>query len=813
MEHMSEDNQIIHDLQGALKEKIMSVPESERLALLESMIDQSIKDMKDDFMAYAIYVLILRALPDVRDGFKSVHRRILYAMHTLGARPESKTLKSARIVGDIIGKYHPHGDTAVYEAMVKMTQDFYLRVPLIKGQGNFGSIDGDSPAAMRYSEAKLNHLGMLSLGSALNHDSVDYRPNFDETLNEPEVLPAEIPNLIINGASGIAVAIVSEFMPHNLKEVLNACIALLNKKKGMYKTTSVPDLIFKHVQGPDFPTGGIAISPEGSLREAYMTGRGLTYSRARIEIEQLPKGKYQLVITELPYGVLKAPFVKDTGDFINPDPNDEEAKKKNSKKKSLALLFANIEDQSDKHGIRIVLTPSSKDLDPEELIMHLYSVTSLQTTIQINHNALVTVPSIDEDGNPEMLMRPRQIPLPDAFETFLDFREHTLIRQFKYKLNKIDARLHILEGLILAINNIDAVIKIIRWDDTPSETLMKTFSLSELQVEAIVSMRLMAIQALRVDDTLKEQARLIVEKDGFEQLLGNDELRIDYMITRFKEIIKKHGDERRTVIETGSYKARTINPKNTVPKEPATVMITKRDWVKFLKGRDPDLSKTKMFPGDEIKKAIPCFTNETAVFIGKTGKAYSTIVAKMPNARTEGKSIGALFNMGDDKIVDMFVADQAAVYFVATNKGFAMRMPGDTFVSAASKGKQVITMAEADTLFMTKLNKDIENAYVLFMSNEKRAGLIKLDEFKTIPKGKGVKSISMKGDEQVVSAVVTEIKDGKVFFNGENINLDYESLLTGQGKTPKKIDTRVFKRILELVTDNKCLISTMLMKK
>lgn len=770
------------------------VTEEER----EKLVEKSILQFKSDYREYAIYSIVHRAVPDIRDGLQPVHRRILYSMAKLGCRPNAATMKSARIVGDVIGKYHPHGDSAVYDAMVRMAQPWSMRYEIIHGQGNFGSIDGDSPAAMRYTEAKLSKFGDLSLGKELNMGAVDFVDNYDGKMKEPTILPVEVPYLLLNSNTGIAVGIAVDFLPHNFKEVMEACIAVMKKRTGMYANKSVESLVLSRIQGPDFPTGGIVVSQENALRDAYRTGRGTIALRAKIEVEQLPRGEWQLVVTELPYGVQKEGFIIDIANYINMAFDEKKNKRggkkgkdkpvtsKNSKKATLGLLIEDIADESEKNNIRIVIKPKSKTMNPDDLIMHLFSVTNLQITVKVNMNALV------HNGQ-----RPKQVSLFECIERFLDFRESVIIKASRFRLGKVEARIHILEGLMIAIDNIDKVIHIIRTEDDPESVMMKEFNLSEVQVEAIVEMRLKRLKKLGMDDVKKELAQLKEEQKTLISLISDDNFRTEHMINRFKELIKLFGDERRSEITFGSIKAKTMDATNTIPREPATAVITKKGWVKFIKGKDADVSKTKLVEGDSVLSTHSGYTNDNIIFIGQSGRAYTMPVANLPSGRTEGKHVGAFFDMAGDRLMAAFIAEPEKLYLFVSDLGYAVKIRGKSFFSSMKKGKQMITTGgKVSNLFISPLEDEGAESSLVVTSDGKIA-VVPLDEIPELPKGKGNKLVSLTGDAKIKHTRTCIVQEENLYIDGENAKVDLGSVSIARARVCKKIDTRVFNRLVK----------------
>ena len=518
----------------------------------EKIIQINIEDeMKSAYIDYSMSVIVSRALPDVRDGFKPVHRRVLYGMQDLGVYSNRPYKKSARIVGEVLGKYHPHGDSSVYDTMVRMAQDWSLRYPLVDGQGNFGSVDGDSPAAMRYTEARLKKISEEMLDD-LDKETVDFRPNFDDSLNEPSVLPTKIPNLLVNGASGIAVGMATNMAPHNLSEVIDGTIAYIGDNN------IEDEELLKHVKAPDFPTGGIIYGYEG-VRNAFLTGKGRIVMRGKAEIEENNSGKEQIIVTEIPYQVNKADLIRKTAELVN-DKRIEG--------------ISDLRDESDRNGMRIVFE-IKRDAIANVVLNKLFKYTSLQTSFSVNNICLVK-------GRPELLN------LKSMIANFVDFRHEVVVRRTQYELNKAEERAHILEGLIIASDNIDEVIEIIKGSASPDkakENLAKRFNLSDIQTRAIVDMRLRQLTGLEQDKLRAEYDELMKTIADLKDILANESRRMDIIKTELLEIKEKYGDERRSIIE---YSASEMRIEDLIADEEVVVTISHADISK-----EPALLNTK----------------------------------------------------------------------------------------------------------------------------------------------------------------------------------------------------------------------------
>ena len=510
----------------------------------ERIIPVSIEDeMKTAYIDYSMSVIVSRALPDVRDGLKPVHRRVLYGMQELGVRSNSSYRKSARIVGDVLGKYHPHGDSSVYDTMVRMAQDWSLRYPLVDGQGNFGSVDGDSPAAMRYTEARLKRAAEELL-SDLDKDTVDFSPNFDDSLEEPTVLPTRIPNLLVNGAAGIAVGMATNMAPHNLTEVINGTIAYIDNKD-----IDIEGLM-EHVKAPDFPTGGTIYGYEG-VKDAFHNGKGRIVMRGKATIEEIRENREAIIVTEIPYQVNKADMIQKTAGLVN---------------EGRIEGISEIRDESDRKGMRIVYE-IKRDAIPNVVLNKLYKYTALQTSFSVNNIALV-------NGRPQVLN------LKDLIVHFVDHRHDVVVRRAQYELKKAEERAHILEGLIIASDNIDEVIALIRSSKSPDEArekLMKKFKLSEIQSKAIVEMRLRQLTGLEQDKLRAEYDNLLKTIEDLKDILNREERRMDIIKTELEEIKAKYGDERRSTIE---YSANEMRIEDLIPNEEVAVTISHAGYIK-----------------------------------------------------------------------------------------------------------------------------------------------------------------------------------------------------------------------------------------
>jgi len=652
----------------------------------ERIIQINIEDeMKSAYIDYSMSVIVSRALPDVRDGFKPVHRRVLYGMQDLGVYSNRPYKKSARIVGEVLGKYHPHGDSSVYDTMVRMAQPWSLRYPLVDGQGNYGSVDGDSPAAMRYTEARLRKISEEMLAD-LEKETVDFRPNFDESLQEPSVLPSKIPNLLVNGASGIAVGMATNMAPHNLSEVIDGMVAYVDNKD------IEDEELLQHVKAPDFPTGGIIYGYEGA-REALLTGRGRIVMRGKAEILEDKNGKEVIIVTEIPYQVNKADMIKKTADLVNDKKIDG---------------ISDIRDESDRNGMRIVYE-LKRDAIPNVVLNKLYKYTALQTSFSVNNICLV-------NGRPEM------VNLKQMIKHFIDFRHEVVIRRTKYDLRKAEERAHILEGLIIASDNIDEVIKLIRASKSPEEArekLIERFELSDIQARAIVEMRLRQLTGLEQDKLRAEFDDLMKTIADLKDILEREERRMEIIKEELLEVKAKYGDERRSTIE---YSASEMRIEDLIPDEEVVVTISHAGYIKRtslaeykVQNRGGMGSKGSTTRDKDFLEELFVATNHNYLLIfTEKGKCFWMRVFEIPEGSkvSKGRAIQNLLNIAlDDKIkAYVLVKDLTDKEYVdnnfivmATKRGVIKKTSLEAYSRPRSNGINAITIRENDELLEAKL--------------------------------------------------------------------------------------------------------------
>ncbi len=632
------------------------------------------------YLDYAISVVKGRALPDVCDGQKPVQRRILYAMHELGLGANTKPRKSAAVVGDVLGKLHPHGDQSVYDALVRMAQDFMLRYPLIDGQGNFGSRDGDGAAAMRYTEARLTPIAQLLL-DGLEQDTVDFQPNYDGSYEEPKLLPAHLPMVLLNGSSGIAVGMATEIPSHNLNEVANATVALIKNPKLTHEE------LMAMIPGPDFPGGGQIITPPATIADIYASGRGSVKTRARWEVEDLARGQWQIVVTELPPGTSTQKVLEEIEELTNP--------KIKSGKKALSpeqvaqrqLILSVLDGVRDESGrdkpVRIVFEPKSRNQDQDEFMQLLLAHTSLE------NNATINLVMIGGDA------RPRQKSIGEILREWIIFRFETVTRQTKWGLERVNNRIHILEGREQVLLNIDEVIRIIRESDEPKAALMQAFNLSERQADDILEIRLRQLARLEAIKIQQELTRLRDEKLQLEELLDKPATMRRKIIRDIENIQKQFGDARRTLIEEAERAA----IEHKVVDEPVTVIVSKNGWVRARSGHGHDALQTHFKSGDDLYGAFECRTIDHLLAFGASGRVYSTPVSTLPNARGDGVPITTLIDVHNgDRIAHYFAGPDGIPLFLATNAGYGFVAQASNMLSRTKSGKAFVTLEKNQAL-------------------------------------------------------------------------------------------------------------------
>ena len=732
----------------------------------EKLIPINIEDeMKSAYIDYSMSVIVSRALPDVRDGLKPVHRRVLYGMYELGVRANSAHKKSARIVGEVLGKYHPHGDTSVYDAMVRMAQEWSLRYMLVDGQGNFGSIDGDSPAAMRYTEARMRKISEDMLAD-IDKETVDHKLNFDDTLQEPTVLPTRIPGLLVNGASGIAVGMATNMPPHNLAEVVDGTVAFIENSD-----IEVDELI-KHVKAPDFPTGGTIYGYDG-VKEAFQTGRGRIVIRGKANIEEV-NGRECIVVTEIPYQVNKADMIKKTADLVN--------------EKKLEGI-STIRDESDRNGMRIVYV-LKRDAIPNIVLNKLFKYTALQSSFSVNNIALV-------DGRPQLLN------LKDLIHYFVEHRHEVVVRRTTYELRKAEERAHILEGLIIASDNIDEVIALIRASsnaDEAREKLMERFKLSEIQAKAIVEMRLRQLTGLEQDKLRSEYDELLKTIEDLKDILDKKDRRMDIIREELLQVKEKYGDERRSTIE---YAGGDLSIEDMIPDEKVVITISHAGYIKRTslteyktQNRGGVGQKASTTRNEDFLEHLFVGTNhQYMLFFTQKGKCFWMRVYEIPEGSktSKGRAIQNLINIEQDDKVMAFICTQdlkdedyinSHYVIMATKNGQVKKTSLEQYSRPRTNGINAITIKEDDELLEAKLTTG--NSQVMLALKSGKA--IRFEEAKTRPMGRsasGVRGITLAhGNDEVIGMIAVDDMENNILVVSEN----------GYGKRSSLEDYRITNR-------------------
>lgn len=693
--------------------------------------------LSERYLAYAMSTIVARSLPDVRDGLKPVHRRLLFAMRQLKLDPATGFKKCARVVGDVIGKYHPHGDTSVYEAMVRLAQDFAVRYPLVDGQGNFGNIDGDRAAAMRYTEARLTPVAM-ALMEGLDDNAVDFDKTYDGEEEEPCVMPAAFPNLLANGSSGIAVGMATNIPPHNVGEVCDALQYLIK-----HPECDVEKML-DFVQGPDFPTGGILAESRANIVKAYTTGRGAMKVRAKWEKEELSHGQYQIVVTEIPYGVPKSDLIMKIAKLLA--------------EKKLPLL-ADVRDESaDK--VRIVLEPKSRAVAPEQLMEHLFKNTDLQVNFNLNMNVL------DADHTPRVMN------LKEVLSAFLKHRENVLIRRSRFRLDKISHRMELLQGFLITYLNLDRVIEIIRNEDEPKPIMIEEFSLSEVQVEAILNMRLRSLRKLEEAQLKTEFENLALEKADLEVLLADEQVRFKKLSEEIAEIKKQFGQKttlgaRRTQIAE-AVACVEVPIEAMIEKEPITVVLSKKGWIRALKGHT-ETDDLKFKEGDGLKLALKAYTTDNIMLFASNGRFYTILGDKIPGGRGFGEPLRLSVDLPEDAdIVTLFVWQPEDALLVASLKGKGFIVRSKDIIAQTRSGKIILNLADDDKAILCR---SVAGDHIAVIGTNRKMIVFKADEIPTMTRGSGVML------QKYAGAALSDVKffnlaEGLSFPSGNGIRVE-----------------------------------------
>lgn len=673
--------------------------------------DEKIKDvhlaeeLSTRYLSYAMSTIVSRSLPDVRDGLKPVHRRLLFAMRQLHLDPKSGYKKCARVVGDVIGKYHPHGDSAVYGAMVRLAQDFSVRYPLVDGQGNFGNIDGDGAAAMRYTEARLTEFAM-ALMEGLNENAVDFRETYDGEEDEPVVMPSMVPNLLCNGSAGIAVGMATNIPPHNLSEVCDALLYLIDNPD-----CEIEPLV-RRLKGPDFPTGGVVIDKFESILNTYKDGRGVFRIRAKWEKEDLGHGQYQIVVKEIPYQVVKSKLIEKIAELLF--------------NKKIPLL-ADVRDESS-HDVRIVLEPKNRTVDANLLMEHLFKQTELESRFNMNMNVL------DSEGVPHVL------DIKQVLKEFLNHRHIVLQRRAQYRLDKINARLEILSGYLIAYLNLDEIIRIIREEDEPKAVMMKEFKLTDNQAEAILNMKLRSLRKLEETEIKQEFDDLSSEKGELEALLGDEAKRWEALGNEIKLVKDKFGKKtalgrRRT--EFAEAPADIEMPLEVlIEKEPITIILSQKGWIRCLKGH-VDLNEDFKFKDDDaLQTAIHAQTTDKIIIFDTAGKFYTFPANDIPSGRGFGQPLRLMIDLGiADSVCALFAFEAGAKYVIASNTGRGFIVDENHIIAQTRNGRKIMNLAEGEVAaFCRKVTGDT----IATIGENRKLLVFKIEEIPSMARGRGV---------------------------------------------------------------------------
>ncbi|KAA3514577.1 DNA topoisomerase IV subunit A [Agrobacterium rosae] len=671
--------------------------------------------LEERYLAYALSTIMHRALPDVRDGLKPVHRRIIHAMSEMGIRPNSAFKKCARIVGDVIGKFHPHGDQSVYDALVRLAQDFSQRYPIVDGQGNFGNIDGDGAAAYRYTEARMTDVAALLL-EGIEQDAVDFRPTYNEEDEEPVVMPGAFPNLLANGSSGIAVGMATSIPPHNAHELCDAALRLIKNPEA-----SVEDLMFDPahpekggIEGPDLPTGGIIIESRDSMLDAYKTGRGGFRVRAKWEIEDLGRGGYQIVITEIPYQVQKSRLIEKIAELL------------------LARRLPLLEDVRDESAedVRVVLVPKNRTVDATLLMESLFRLSDLENRIPLNMNVL------------SMGRVPKVMALNEVLKEWLDHRRDVLLRRSRFRLAAIDRRLEILGGFLIAYLNIDEIIAIIREEDEPKPVMVARFNLTDVQAEAILNMRLRSLRKLEEFEIRTEFEGLSSEKAEIESLLASPDKQWKTVAWEIEEVKKKYAKvtklgARRTLFAMAPTADMDAIQQSMIEKEPVTIVISQKGWIRALKGHMTDTSALTFKEGDGPKLTFPAQTTDKLLLVTTGGKAYTLGADKLPGGRGHGEPVRIMVDMENDQdILTAFVHDPSRKLLLVSTGGNGFVVAETELVANTRKGKQIMNVAMPDEM---KLVVPVTGDHVAVVGENRKMLTFPLSQVPEMSRGKGVR--------------------------------------------------------------------------
>ncbi|MFA7668125.1 MAG: DNA topoisomerase IV subunit A [Burkholderiaceae bacterium] len=723
------------------------------------------------YLDYAVSVVRGRALPDVSDGQKPVQRRILYAMHAMGLGPGAKPVKSARVVGDVLGKYHPHGDQAAYDAMVRMAQSFVLRYPLIDGHGNFGSRDGDNAAAMRYTEARLTPFARILLDE-LDEGTVDFLPNYDGSQKEPALLPARLPVVLLNGASGIAVGMATEIPSHNLREIAGACVALIRQPR------LSDEELYRLVPGPDFSGGGQIISTAQDIEQIYEQGRGSLKARARWHFEELARGQWQMVVTELPPGTSTQKVLEEIEERTNPKVKTGKKTLSTEQQQTKALMLSLLDTVRDESGkeaaVRLVFEPKSSRIGRDELVTVLLAQTSMESSVPIN------LVCIGRDG------RPGQTSLRNMLTEWLSFRADTMTRRTQHRLDKVTDRIHVLEGRMVVYLNVDEVIQTIRESDEPRAALMERFKLTERQAEDILEMRLRQLarlEGIRIEQELQRQRD---EQKKLQELLDNPNAFKRLMVREIEADAKEFGDDRRTLIEA----AERAVLETRVVEEPVTVIVSQKGWLRSRQGHGHDASQFSFKAGDSLYDAIECLSTHELVAFSSTGRVYTVAVSSLPSARGDGQPITSMVDIEPGtRIVHVVAGPAENRYVVAAQSGHGFIVRHADLTTRQRAGKQFFSLEKGDA-WMKPLLLHPDDTHLAMLAKKGRFLVVPLAELKTMTGGRGTQLMGLEeGDilAQWVAVGPQGVLARGIYRNKEtDVELSMEALGDYIGKRARK---------------------------
>ncbi len=692
--------------------------------------------LSERYLAYALSTIMSRSLPDVRDGLKPVHRRLVYAMHQLKLDPASGFKKCARVVGDVIGKYHPHGDASVYEALVRLAQEFAARYPLIEGQGNFGNIDGDNPAAMRYTEARLTEVAQTLL-SGIDDDAVDFRATYDGEENEPVVLPGGFPNLLANGAAGIAVGMATSIPPHNAGEVCAAAIHLIQNPEA---TTAE---LLAHMPGPDFPTGGTLIEDPAAILHAYEAGRGGFRMRAKWEIERGKHGAWHVVVSEIPYQVQKARLIEQIAELL-------EAKK--------LPFLGDVRDESTEQ-VRLVLEPKSRGVEPEVLMETMFRATALESRFPLNMNVLTA------DRTPMVLG------LRGVLQAWLDHRQEVLVRRSRHRLAAIERRLEVLDGYLAVFLNVDEVIRIIREEDHPKPALVARFTLTDLQAESILNMRLRSLRRLEEMEIRREHKALSKERREVEGLLKDVARRWRKIEGELTAVRDKFGEgalgARRTVLGQAPQVVE-VHADSLIEREPITVVLSDKGWIRAVKGHVAEGTELKFKEGDKLRLLLPCHTTDRLCLFASNGRAHTLRAGDLPRGRGDGQPIRVLAELGDDDVIALFVWQDGLRYLVASSAGRGFIVTAPDLLAEKRTGKQVLNVKPGEAAMLCIL---AEGDHVAVIGTSRKLLVFPLSEVPELSRGSGV-LLQKYREGKLADAKVFRLADGLAWRLGDKMRTE-----------------------------------------